>query len=149
MTVLQNRECFSLIFSEFQRCQIAYQYYSCYRHLSLSVVSDSATPWTLAHQAPLSIGFPRQEYCGLAFPSPWDLPNQGLNPRLLCLQHCRWILYLLSHQGRKWGLNSVPVDWVPFLNSRILWLFRGKHSRDYVPFSFSETRHHVFQVLIL
>ena len=32
---------------------------------SLSVVSDSATPWTAAHQAPLSMGFPRQKYLGL------------------------------------------------------------------------------------
>ena len=42
-----------------------------------SVMSDSfATPWT--HQAPLSMGFPRQEYwSGLPFPSPEDLPEQG------------------------------------------------------------------------
>ena len=34
------------------------------------------TPWTVAHQAPLSMGFPRQEYWdGLPFPSPWDHPN--------------------------------------------------------------------------
>ena len=42
--------------------------------LSRSVVSDSATPWTTAHQAPLSMGFPRQEYWSeLPFPSPGDL----------------------------------------------------------------------------
>ena len=35
-----------------------------------------ATPWTIAHQAPLSMGFSRQEYwCGLPFPSPGDLGN--------------------------------------------------------------------------
>ena len=39
--------------------------------LSLSVVSDSVIPLTVAHQAPLSMGFPRQEYwSGLPFPSP-------------------------------------------------------------------------------
>ena len=44
---------------------------------SHSVVSDSfATPWTTAHQAPLSMGFPRQEYwSGLLFSSPGDLLN--------------------------------------------------------------------------
>ena len=44
---------------------------------SHSVVSDSsAIPWTVAHQAPLSIGFSRQEYWyGLPFPSPGDLPD--------------------------------------------------------------------------
>jgi len=36
-----------------------------------SVVSDSATPWTVAYQAPLTMGFSRQEYwSGLPFPSP-------------------------------------------------------------------------------
>ena len=39
------------------------------------------TPWTVAHQAPLSMGFPRQEYwSGLLFPSPGDLPNPGVEP---------------------------------------------------------------------
>ena len=46
---------------------------------SHSVVSDSATPWTVAHQAPWSTGFPRHEYCsGLPFPSSWELPNPGI-----------------------------------------------------------------------
>ena len=38
-------------------------------------------PWTVAHQASLSMGFPRQEYwSGLSFPSPGDLPNPGIKP---------------------------------------------------------------------
>ena len=38
-----------------------------------------ATPWTAAHQAPLSMELSRQEYCsGLPFPSPGDLPNPGI-----------------------------------------------------------------------
>ena len=42
------------------------------RKWSRSVVSNSATPWTVAHQAPLSMGFSRQEYwSGLPFPSPY------------------------------------------------------------------------------
>ena len=37
------------------------------------------TLWTVAHQAPRSMGFPRQEYwSGLSFPSPGDLPNPGI-----------------------------------------------------------------------
>ena len=37
------------------------------------------TPWTIAHQAPLYMGFPKQEYwSGLPFPSPGDLPNPGI-----------------------------------------------------------------------
>ena len=42
---------------------------------------DSATSWTVVHQAPLSIGFPRQEYwSGLLFPSRGELPDPGIEP---------------------------------------------------------------------
>ena len=45
------------------------------------------TPWTVAHQAPLSMGFPKQEYwSGLPFPSPGDLPDPGIEPRSPALQ---------------------------------------------------------------
>ena len=47
----------------------------------LSHVQLFATPWTVAHQAPLSMGFPRQEYwSGLPFPSIGDLPDLGIEP---------------------------------------------------------------------
>ena len=40
-----------------------------------------ANPWTVAHQAPLSMGFPRQEYwSGLPWPPPGDLPDPGVEP---------------------------------------------------------------------
>ena len=49
--------------------------------LSSPVVSDSVTSWTVAHQAPLSMGFFRQEYwSGLPFPPPDDLPDPGIKP---------------------------------------------------------------------
>ena len=64
--------------------------------VSHSVMSDFVTPWTVARQVPLSIEFSRQEqWSGLPFPSPGDLPDPGLN---LSLLHCRQILYCLSHQ---------------------------------------------------
>ena len=45
------------------------------------------TSWTTAHQAPLSMGFSRQEYrSGLPVPSPGDLPNPGIEPRFPTLQ---------------------------------------------------------------
>ena len=48
---------------------------------SLSRVRLFATPWTVAYQASLSMGFSRQEYwSGLPFPSPGDLPNPGTEP---------------------------------------------------------------------
>ena len=44
------------------------------------VMSDSfATPWTLTHQAPMSLGFPKQKYwSGLPFPSPGGLSDPGI-----------------------------------------------------------------------
>ena len=45
------------------------------------------TPWTVARQAPLSMGFPKQEnWSGLPFPTPQDLPNQGIEPVSPALQ---------------------------------------------------------------
>ena len=47
----------------------------------VSVMSDSETPWTGAHQAPLSVGFSRQEHwSGLPCPPPGNLPNPGIKP---------------------------------------------------------------------
>ena len=54
---------------------------------SLSCVRLFVTPWTVAYQAPQSMGFSRQEYwSGLPFPSPGDLPNPGIEPRSPALQ---------------------------------------------------------------
>ena len=45
------------------------------------------TPWTIALQAPLSMGFSRQEFwCGLPCPPPGNLPNPGIEPRSPTLQ---------------------------------------------------------------
>jgi len=52
--------------------------------LSCSVMSDSATPWTIACQAPLSMRFSRQEHwSGLPCSPPGDLPNPGIKPTSL------------------------------------------------------------------
>ena len=54
---------------------------------SLSRVRLFATSWTVAHQAPPSMGFSRQEYwSGLPFPSPGDLPGPGIEPRSPALE---------------------------------------------------------------
>ena len=65
---------------------------------SLSCVWLSVIPWTVAHQAPLSMGILQAGILEwVARPSSrWIFPTQGLNPGL---QHCRQILYHLSHQG--------------------------------------------------
>ena len=54
---------------------------TCVCVLSRSVMSDCATLWTVARQAPLSMGFSRQEYwSGLPCPPPGDLPDLGIEP---------------------------------------------------------------------
>ena len=59
----------------------------CVRAQSLCCGQFSETPWTIARQAPLSMGFFRLEYwSGLPFPSPGNLPNPGIKPRSPALQ---------------------------------------------------------------
>ena len=85
---------------------------------SLQVMSDPfVTPWTVgvtncrrlvvAHQPPLSMGFPRQEYWnGLLFPSPGDLPDPGIKPTSPALQADS---LPLSHQGNPFWYLSVQL----------------------------------------
>ena len=76
---------------------------------SLSRVQLFATPWTVAYQVPLLMGFSGQEcWSGLPFPSPGDVPDPGIEPSFL---HCRQMLYHLSHQGN--GLLFPPPGDLP------------------------------------
>ena len=62
-----------------------------------SIMSDSSTPQTLSRQAPLSMGFSRQEYWGgLPCPPPGHLPDPGIQPVSFLLLHGRRILCHLS-----------------------------------------------------
>ena len=67
--------------------------------LPRSVTQSSLTlvaPWTVTHQAPLSVGFSRQEYCSeRPFPPPWDLPNPGIKP--------------VSLMSPAWQTGSLPL----------------------------------------
>ena len=66
-----------------------------------------ATPWTAAHQAPLSMGFPRQEYwSGLPFPPPGDLPNLGTEPVSPALQKNSLLSY--------WGRPTEHLQWAKY-----------------------------------
>ena len=68
-----------------------------------------ATPWNVACQAPLSMGFSRQEYwSGLPFPSPGDLPDPGIKPGSPALQTDSCIAggFLLTELHRNAFLNS-------------------------------------------
>ena len=64
------------------------------------------TPWTVAHQAPLSMGFSRQEYwSGFPFPSLEDLPDPGIKPRSPTLQADSFLYEL---QGSSRGFKDGP-----------------------------------------
>ena len=69
----------------------------CCAVLNRSVMSNSATPWTVARQASLSLGFPSKEYRnGLLVPSPGDLSNPGIQSKPPAWQADS---LPLSHQG--------------------------------------------------
>ena len=73
---------------------------------SLSRVRLFAAPWTVAHQTPLPVGFPRQEYwSGVPLPTPGDLPNPGIkpvSPALTC-----WFFTTKPHLGSP----SMNIPW--------------------------------------
>ena len=92
--------------------------------LSQSAMSDSVTPWTVAHQAPLSMGFSRQEYwSGCSSLLHGIFPTQGSNPRLLC---CRQILRHLSHQGSPIG--SALQNGTTTLEDSLAVSYKAKHA---------------------
>ena len=67
------------------------------------------TPWTIAHQAPLSMGFSRQEYwSGLPFLSPGDLPDPGIEPVSPALQ-ADSLLTELQGKQEAWGMAKPPT----------------------------------------
>ena len=67
-----------------------------------------ATPWTVAHQSLLSMGFSRQEYwSGLSCPPPGHLLTQGSNLGLLCLLHQDTCSLPLAPAGKPRGLLSI------------------------------------------
>ena len=71
------------------------------------------TSWTVAREAPLSTGLPRQKYwSGLPFPSPGDLPNPGMEPASPALQADS---LPLSHQG------SLILPWRQQSDQRVVW----------------------------
>ena len=78
-----------------------------------------ATQGTAAHQAPLSMGFSRQEYwSGCRSLLQGICPTQGSNPGL---PHCRQILYRLSHQGKSLNPHLSPALAGGFFTTSATW----------------------------
>ena len=88
---------------------------------SLSRVWLFVTPWTVAYQAPPSMGFSRQEYwSGLPLPSPGDLPDPGIEPGSPSLQADALPYELPGKPGNEWsnaicsnmdGLRNYYTKW--------------------------------------
>ena len=82
---------------------------------SLSRVRLFATPWTVAYQAPLSMGFSRQEYwSGLLFPSAGDLPRPGIEPQSPSFQADA----LTSEPPGKPPIPLIPEPWMQEIASQ-------------------------------
>ena len=85
-----------------------------------------ATPWTVAHQAPLSTGFPRQEYrSGLPFAPPGELPDSGIEftfPALqadsLPLNHQESPIMVLVNSNS--SLYTLPLKWGPHIGKNVI-----------------------------
>ena len=68
-------------------------------------------PWSVSHQAPLSMGFSRQEYwSGLPFPSPGDLPHSGIEPGSLAMQPASLPTELPGKVQRKLGCGGLVAN---------------------------------------
>ena len=74
-----------------------------------SCLTFFVTPWTVAHQAPLSMVFSRQEHWnGLPYPSPWDLADPWIELSFLRLLHCRrffthWAIFCTRWSSKSQG----------------------------------------------
>ena len=101
---------------------------------ALSHVRLFAIPWTVAHQAALSIGFFRQEYWSrLPFPSPGDLPDAGIEPCISCISCIgRQILYHCTTWEAQVYPSDLSLSWLhlqrPFANKVISQLLEIKTS---------------------
>ena len=74
-----------------------------------------ATPWTVARQAPLSMGSPRQEYwTGLPFPSPGNLPDPGIETVFPVSPALQVICLLLSH----WGSPKISYTSIKYIKKK-------------------------------
>ena len=100
--------------TELKNCIILQSCYPVTYMLSrFSCISLFATLWTLAHQAPLFMGFSRQEYWSeLPCPPPGDLPDPGIKPYLLCLLHCRRVLCVTSTAWEALSSNNRLYFWL-------------------------------------
>ena len=79
----------------------------------LQLCTDSAVLWAVARQAPLSVGFSRQEYwSGLPFPLPGDLPDPGIKPASLKSPALAGVFFTTS---ATWEAQDRPIVNINFI----------------------------------
>ena len=89
---------------------------------SLSCVRLFATPGTVAHQAPLSMEFSRQEYwSGLPFPTPGDLPDPRIEPASLMSPTLESRFFTTSSPGKPF-VKVIKVKW-DHKGGSLIWSF--------------------------
>ena len=95
----------------------------------------SVTLWTVAHQAPLSMVFSRQEYrSGFPWPPPGDLPNPGIKPVSPASPASQADSLSLRNQGRPFNVlmksMNFSFDWL--LVSKVSKVYRSKYPKLYI-----------------
>ena len=118
------------------------------KHESLSHVRLSATPWTVAHQAPQCMGFSRPEYwSGLSFPPPGNLPNPETKPVSPALQ-ADSLPAEPPGKSKNTGVGSLSLFQGIFLtqesNQGLLHCKRILYQLSYQGYGFSSSHGHVW-----
>ena len=94
---------------------------SCYVVQLLSCVQFTVTPWTVACQAPLSMGFTKQEYWnGLLFPSPRDLPRPGIEPASPAMATLAGGFFTIEPLGKPGQTFTIPYSGISKLRLRYI-----------------------------
>ena len=100
-----------------------------------SVMSDSATSWTAAHETPVSMGFPRQEYwSGLPFPSPGESSQPRDQTHVSCVSFIGRLWQILYHWTTTWEIHlsclKDPFSMKGFLCKRIVFKTTLERTRN-------------------
>ena len=116
----------------------------CMKVKSESEVAQScltlSNPWTAAYQAPLSMGFSRQEYwSGLPCPPPEDLPNPGIEPTSVMSPALQGDSLLPAQPGKPLRLHCCPINRFISTNLSIFHIY----ALIYICFSLSDLLHSV------
>ena len=114
--VLKSSRCFFISYIDCHQRVLNVCVLSRFSHAQLF-----ATPWTVAHQAPLSMGLSRQEYWrGLPCPPPWDLPNTGIQPMSLMSSTLPSGFFASTTTWEAWYLNIAPKSYALLISFYVI-----------------------------